>query len=112
MIYQEITEHTFAYELSENPDNGFSYEGARELFHYLEGFGDDIEFDPIALRCVYSEYTEEELMNAYWKTLVWWDEEEYGDLTDEEKFENLRDFIEQNTTLLVVDDNTYIILDF
>ena len=65
MIYQEITEDTFALELSENPDNGFSYEWACELYHYLNDFGDNIEFDPVALRCKYSEYTQEELIDAY-----------------------------------------------
>ena len=41
--------------------NNFSYEGLISLFDYLEDFengtGISIEFDPIALRCEFSEYT-------------------------------------------------------
>jgi hypothetical protein len=40
--------------------NNFSYEGRIALFDYLEDFENDtgvaIEFDPIALRCEFSEY--------------------------------------------------------
>ena len=110
-----ITEYDFI-DIMIEEGNGFTYDGAKLLFEYLEELeqdcGEELDFDPIALRYDFSEYTKSELMDAYWSTLVWWDGEEYKDLTDEKKFENLRDFIEQNTALLVVDDNTYIILDF
>ena len=107
MIYKELSEHDFAYELSNNKDNWFSYEGAKALFNYLEEMSDDIEFDAVALRCEYSEYTQEELINNY-SHLV--DREEEQD--DDEYFEELRDYIENNTTLLTIDDDSYIIADF
>jgi hypothetical protein len=41
-------------------DNGFSFEGAKALFDYLEQLEADCnisyEFDPIAIRCEYVEY--------------------------------------------------------
>jgi len=41
-------------------DNGFSFEGAKSLFNYLEQLEADCnisyEFDPIAIRCEYVEY--------------------------------------------------------
>ena len=41
-------------------DNGFSFEGAKALFDYLEQLEEDCnisyEFDPIAIRCEYVEY--------------------------------------------------------
>ena len=107
MIYTELNEHSFAYELSSNKDNGFSYEGAKALYNHLEDFGEDIEFDAVALRCDYSEYSEKELIQSY-NHLV--DREE--GVSDSDYFEELRDEIEQNTTLLVVNNNTYIIQDF
>jgi hypothetical protein len=36
--------------------NGFSYEGAKALFEYYEDFEEDIHFDPVAIRCDFTEY--------------------------------------------------------
>ncbi len=45
---------------SEGYKNNFSYDGLGALFDYIEelehDIGEDIEFDPIALCCEYSEY--------------------------------------------------------
>mgnify|MGYP003654676468 CR=1 FL=1 len=67
--------------------DNFSYEGLVSLFDYLENFEDDtgtaIEFDPIALRCEFSEYAT--IAEAY---------ENYDggeDLTDLEMIEWLQD---------------------
>jgi hypothetical protein len=50
------------------PDN-FSYEGLQRLFEYFEQYEDDtgeqIEFDPIAICCEYSEMTMEEIFDSY-----------------------------------------------
>ena len=50
--------------------NNFSYEGKKALFEYLEDYeeqtGEEIELDPIALCCEYSEYDNlKELQNNY-----------------------------------------------
>ena len=41
-------------------DNGFTYSGAYALIEYLEdleaGTGEEIEFDPVAIRCDFAEY--------------------------------------------------------
>lgn len=55
---------------SDNYKNNFSFEGARALQQYLEelsdDIGEDIEFDPIAWCCEYSEYTDfEEVKSEY-----------------------------------------------
>ena len=54
-----VTEHTFIDTMA-TKNNGFSYEGAKALYNYLEeyeeGTGTQIEFDPIALMCEYTEY--------------------------------------------------------
>ena len=50
--------------------NNFSYEGKKAIFEYLEEYEDgtdtEIELDPIALCCEYSEYDNlKELQNSY-----------------------------------------------
>ena len=54
-----IQEYQFVNEMS-GKDHGFSYHGAKALFEHLTQFeedcGTDIEFDPIAFCCEYTEY--------------------------------------------------------
>ena len=55
---------------SDTYKNNFSYEGLHSLFDYLEQFeedmGKEIEFDPVAICCEYSEYENfEEIKNNY-----------------------------------------------
>jgi hypothetical protein len=67
MIYKEITLNEFTQD--ETIRGGFSFSGAIELYHYLTDFGsisEPIEFDPIALRCNFTDYgSMEELMRDY-----------------------------------------------
>jgi len=49
---------------------GFSYHGATALFDYLEQYeedtGEQLDFDPIAFNCDYTEYeSEKELLSQY-----------------------------------------------
>ena len=64
-----ITESQFVDEMSKK-DHGFSYEGAKVLFEYLSRYevdcGQELDFDPIAFRCEYSEYENlKEVQNNY-----------------------------------------------
>ena len=75
-------------------DNNFSYEGKKALFNYLEeleeGTGEEMELDVIAICCEYTEYENlEELQKDY----------------DVENIEEL----EQNTTVIMIDDESFII---
>ena len=51
----------------------WSYEGATALVEWLEELedssGEPIEFDPVALRCEFSEYTATDLVEEYSMTL-------------------------------------------
>tara|TARA_R110002126_G_scaffold23819_1_gene83206 strand:+ start:1049 stop:1342 length:294 start_codon:yes stop_codon:yes gene_type:complete len=51
----------------------WSYEAATALVEWIEDFeenqGEPIEFDPIGLRCEFSEYTATELVEEYSMTL-------------------------------------------
>ena len=46
----------------------FSYDGLKLIFDYLESFeedGEEIEFDPIGICCIYTEYTPDEFNSDY-----------------------------------------------
>ena len=55
-----ISIYTFRRWFEEHRSNNFSYTGLTSLFEYLEEYeestGEQIEFDPIALCCEYTEY--------------------------------------------------------
>ena len=59
-----ITKYQFSDEMVKH---GFSYDGSKALFNYLEQLEEDcdikIKFDPIALRCEYDEYESLEELN-------------------------------------------------
>jgi len=58
-MIETVSEYTFTDTMA-TKEHGFSYEGSKALFNYLEQLEQDtetqIEFDPIALRCEYTEY--------------------------------------------------------
>ena len=57
---ETITFERFCDGFRNGRESHFSYEGKRALFDYLESYeedtGEEIEFDPIALCCEYTEY--------------------------------------------------------
>ena len=58
---QNITESYFIDQIVGDEYTSMTGEGARALFHYLEQLEDDcdfeIEFDRVAIRCEWNEYT-------------------------------------------------------
>ena len=69
---QSITRFDFVdwFRGSDNYKNNFSYDGLNSLFDYLEQFeedmGKEMEFDPVAICCEYSEYENlEEIKKTY-----------------------------------------------
>jgi len=82
----------------------FSYDAREELFNYYEeleqDIGEEIDFDPVAIRCEWSEYTD--LSNVAESYIYMHDDCE----TDEERREWLNDhtrFIEFEGGVLVLD---------
>ena len=77
----------------------FSYDGLTALYDYLEQLGDDIgeeiELDVIALCCEYAEY---DSLAEF--------REDYG-----EEY-NTMDNIEYKTTVIMIDDESFIIRQF
>ncbi len=98
-MFQHISEYDFIRAFEQvRPDN-FSRAGLSALYDYLEDYedstGEQIELDVIALCCEYNEY--EDLAEF---------QEDYGD-----DYQSIED-IERETTVITVDDDGFIILQF
>jgi len=79
--------------------DNFSYDGLKALFEYLEeyeeGTGEEVELDVIALCCDYMEYDSLKEYN-----------DDYGT-----KYSEI-DTIQDDTTLIKIDDNSFIIQQY
>ena len=116
------------------PDN-FSYDGLVALFDYLEEIedscGEEMEFDPIAICCDFTEYdildwlrqqfTDDEidevielLVDDYEDLML--DDEPLESIDDVEydmiNYDAVRDYLEYRTQFIPVNDNTFIIQDY
>lgn len=106
MIYKTITnDYEFAEWLkqSDSYSNNFTFKGAKALQEYLEQLSDDIgeniEFDPIAWCCEFTEF--KDWQEAY---------EQYGDGTITDK-EEQKEFIYERTATYEFDGGI-IVQDF
>ena len=98
-MIETVTEHTFT-DVMATKEHGFSHEGSKALYNYLEQLEEDtetqIEFDPVALRCEYTEYKNfEEIKNDY--------DTDYCTL---ENLEHLQD----HTTVILINNSEGIII--
>ena len=79
--------------------DNFSYDGLKALFEYLEEYedstGEEVELDVIALCCEYAEYDSLKEYN-----------DDYGT-----KYSEI-DAIQNDTTLIKIDDNSFIIQQY
>lgn len=99
MIKEYVNQSKFIDRMTQTYDNtNFSYDGKVALFEYLEQLsedtGEDIEFDPIALCCEYSEYKSAvEASDVYGR---------YYDIdaTEEEKEASALEFLQNNTQVI------------
>jgi len=77
------------------------YSMAEYLEEYEESTGEELELDPVAIRCEYRVITLDEVIEQY--------SGDFEGMADEDLLEYLRD----NTTVIETDiDNTYIIHEF
>tara|TARA_R110002050_G_scaffold213470_1_gene349760 strand:+ start:283 stop:600 length:318 start_codon:yes stop_codon:yes gene_type:complete len=103
---QTVTESIFRDTMRRLRPNNFTWGNLSHLYNYfveleeasqnyLDDCGTEVEFDPIAICCEYSEY----------KNLAEFQEAYSGDFEDREDIEVMTTFIEG-------DDDSFIILDF
>lgn len=100
-MYQLVNEYQFQQAFFDlNRSNQFTPMGLQALFDYLEEYedntGEKVELDVIALCCEYTEYK---------------DLKEFQDNYDPNVFQSIRD-IEEHTTVIKIDDESFIIQDF
>ncbi len=89
--------------------NNFCYAGRKALFEYLEEYEDDtgeeIELDVIALCCDFCESDYEDVANDYMLEID-------PDLDSEERRDFIQEYLNDNTMVIYVDDNTVIYQGF
>lgn len=84
-------------------NESFSYEGFSALYDYLEELdtGSEIELDPIAFDCAFAEYSKDELWNHYGQHIE-----------GIEDYQSLIEYLQENTTLIEVENGNYIVEEF
>lgn len=113
MIYQTInTPEQFAEAFNNSPRAGdFTHDALRSLFEYFEHLDTDLKLDPIAISCEWTEYTTEELEDAY-SHILHQNSPQLCEITDEgERAENMLNTLEQYTTILSVGTG-YVVQEF
>ena len=85
-----------------NRKENFSYEGLRLLFEYFEEYeestGEEIELDVISICCDYSEESTSDIARNYSIDLAHLDAEDED--YEEQCAEAVREYLEQNTTIV------------
>ena len=115
MIVQAVSISSFRDAFRIRP-NSFSYEGLEVLFDYLEEVSDDtgepVELDVIAICCEYEEDTAESIAASCDVDLPerddWMDDEDYSEAVRDE----VREYLERNTTVCGETDDTFIYASF
>ena len=96
---QSVNIYDFEREFKRFERNNFSWDGLKALFEYLEEYeedtGEEMELDVVALCCDYAEY---DSLNEY--------NSDYGT-----KYSEI-DAIQDDTTLIKIDDNSFIIQQY
>jgi len=96
---QSINMYDFERAFKNFERDNFSYDGLKALFEYLEEYedstGEEVELDVIALCCEYMEYDSLKEYN-----------DDYGT-----KYSEI-DAIQDDTTLIKIDDNSFIIQQY
>lgn len=109
-MIETVTESTFVDTFVKiNRENNFSYYGRLALFEYFEQLEDDIgeqiEFDPIAICCEFTEYENlEELNQAYNKN--------FEDLEEVREYTQVIEIHKLNYETMKYEDGGFIVQDW
>ena len=86
----------------------FSYEGLKALFDYFESYeeetGQEIELDVVAICCEYSEDNPDDIITNY--------SIDVEGLDEDEKIDAVRDYLNENTTLVGETATGFVYLSF
>ena len=108
-IIDTLNTNQIANLLMQDDNAKWTYEGAKALAEYYEqlseDLGENIEFNPIAIRCEWSEFDEGALLDAYGYML---DGEEFK---EDEKLNRLVEVLEYETTVIEL-TSTWLVQEF
>lgn len=92
--------------------SNFGYNGWKAIGEYLdnlsEDIGEDIEIDIVGICC---EYSMSEDVNDWWDEYGVYsdiDSEEWEEMDDEEKLEAIENYLQENTSVVVCEENLII----
>lgn len=110
-IIETMTETLFVSRFKEVRNDEFTLEALRTLFQYFdelsEDIGENIEFDPIAICCDFSELDEESAMSDYDYLF------NVNDIDEEDRnYEKLIELLEDETTVFVLENGNIIVQAF
>jgi hypothetical protein len=89
---QTLTKDMFRFQMNQIRPNNFSYEGQGVLFDYLDDIDTELEFDPIAICCDFSQCSLEEFLDAFHCEQIPLSK----DATQEDKKDLIQDYIEMH----------------
>lgn len=119
-MYKTLTTHDVAYELQKDQNANWTYEEAKLLAEYYESLeedqGESIELDVVAIRCEWSSYDVNDLINQFCES---YDAESYlmyveGRLWTEEVEELTENLIEylQERTIVIKCTSSRLVMDY
>lgn len=92
--------------------HNFGYNGWRVIGDYLESMsddiGEDIEIDIIGLCCEYSMVLSVDYFWEEYGKYATIDPGEWDEMSEEEKLEAIRDYLQENTSLVICEDDLII----
>lgn len=90
--------------------DSFGYNGWRAIGEYLEelsdGIGEDIEVDIVGICCEYSMADNAQEVFDQYDTDI--DSEEWEEMDDDEKLEAIEEYLQDNTNVVVCEDDLII----
>jgi hypothetical protein len=102
---QTLNKDQFRFAFIEVRPNNFSYEALGMLFDYLEEIDENMEFDPIAICCDFTEGNFQEVANELDDEI---DLETVG-LDEAETAQKVADYLSEKTTVLGITSEHFIV---
>ncbi|GHU79012.1 hypothetical protein AGMMS49992_30550 [Clostridia bacterium] len=106
-----VDNYRFKKEFEDNGrDDKFTDDALDVLFDWYEEIDPDMELDVVAVACEWTEYDAEELADEYSHLLDEDEDEEYE--SQEDRMEAIVEALEDETTVIKVDIDSYLVMAF
>lgn len=92
-------------------EDQFTYEAWTAIGEYLESSSDgDVQIDIVSICCEYSEYASAQEVYDNYSTDI--DADEWQEMDDEEKLEAIESFLQENTSVVLCDEDCIVFASF